>query len=187
MAQREKILLTVMAVMLFCIVNLIAYTKLYEPRLKKALAAEKTAEKQLIERRADLAAREEMEGSIAWLARCEGKPQNYQDAQADLQKLMKQQAKNQGLEMIKEAILDWSQGSYYDRVRVSNRVKGKEDAIQRWILSLHQPEKLQVATRISVKPQASDLTQVECTVEVEKYFVPALEDEEEDLTPEEGL
>lgn len=172
MNSREKTLFVTLLVVLFGIANVLAYKKFYEPKVAKA---ESAATKAKVERGRALLVlekREEMEPEMTFLRQAEGKPTTYQEAQADLQDLVKKEADRRDLETRSEDILPWLEGTYYSRVRVRYKVNGMEQQVQQWVMVLHQPKQLQVVTKLEIKPQSNDPTRVDCEVEIEKWFVP---------------
>ena len=172
MNSREKTLFVTLLVVLFGIANVLAFKKFYQPRVEKANSVAAKAEVELGRSLMVLEKADELESEITFLERAEGKPTTYQEAQADLQDLVKKEADRRELVTRSEDILPWLEGSHYNRVRVRYKVNGMEQQVQQWLMVLHQPRQLQVVTKLDIKPQSNDLTRVDCELEIEKWFVP---------------
>lgn len=173
MSDREKKLLAVMLIALFIIANFFAYTAVLAPKLAADQAREMKAKSKLRQAEQVMAQKAEWEQTIDWLARAEGEPTTYQDANAQLQSYMQNAAQRQGLETPSrgQEILDPIQGSNYDRVRIKQKVIGPEQKVQRWLLDIHRPKQLQVITKFDIQPQKTNTTVAECEVVVEKWFI----------------
>lgn len=179
MNSREKTLFLTLLVVLFGIANVLAYKKFYEPKVARAESAATKAKLELDRALMVLERTEEMEPEMTFIKRAEGKPTTYQEAQADLQELVKKEADRRGLETRSQDILPWLEGTHYSRVRVRYKVNGMEQQVQQWVMVLHQPSQLQVVTKLEIKPQSNDPTRVDCELEIEKWFVPETKGGEE--------
>ncbi len=172
MKSREKALLIAFLVVLFGVANVLAFKKFYQPRMKNAESAINQSEQELNRSLMVLEKGDELEPEMAFLERAEGEPTTHQEAQADLQDLVKKEADRRGLTTRSEDILPWLEGKYFNRVRVRYKVNGTERQVQQWVMVLHQPRQLQVVTKLDIKPQGNDLTRVDCELEIGKWFVP---------------
>lgn len=171
MTSREKNLLIVLGIALFIILNFVAFTMVYEPRVNKAVFAKGKAESELKLAQVTLAKRDSLEPDRRWLESTGEIVTTPQLAQSQLQSLLRKQADARNLDTRDEQILQYIPGVHFDRVRVLYKCTGMEDRIQQWLFSIHQPKQRQVITKLELKPQSNDLTRVECTVEVEKWII----------------
>lgn len=172
MNSREKTLFVTLLVVLIGVANVLAYKKFYEPRIAKAESSTRKAQEELSRSLMVLEKTDDLEPEIIFLENAEGEPTTYQEAQAELQDLVKKEADRRNLETRSENILPWLEGVFYNRVRVRYKVNGMEQHVQQWVMALHQPRQLQVLTKLEIKPQSNDPTRVDCEIEIEKWFVP---------------
>ena len=177
MSPREKNLLILLLSALFVVFNFLVFKNFYEGKKTSFSARKQTAENKLKQAEAVMKSGDRWNKAGSWLERSEGKPLAYQTAQATLQAYVEREAKKRGLITRDQRILPWQEGDHYQRVRVRYKVSGREQQIQQWLMTLRQNRQLQVLTKFEIKPVNNDLTQVDCEVEVEKFIVPA-DDEE---------
>ncbi len=177
MTPREKNLLFLMLGVLFVMFNFFAFKNLYEVKKSTLSARQLTAENKLNQEKTLMKVEGSWNKAADWLQRVEGKPMATQTAEAALQTLVEREAKKKGLIVRDQKVLPWEQGEHYQRVRVKYKVSGRDQQIQQWLMTLRQNRKLQVITRFLMKPVNNDLTQVDCEVEVEKYFLPQGDEE----------
>ena len=173
MSDREKKLLLFLGAALFIIVNLIAVSKFYLPKVRVAEASKRQAELDLMSAENTLAFRDESTPQMDWLDRSGTVVSDPNRARSELQQYVRKQAVARRLDVKKDDIAEFQPGVHFGRVKVSFRANGNERDVIGWLNSIHRVEQRQVVTKLEMKPQASDLKRLEVEVEVEKWIIPA--------------
>jgi hypothetical protein len=175
MSPREKKLLMFMGGTLFVILNLILLNTVFLPRLQAAKAAVQAAETSLTTATSKIDQFEYFEPRMDWVERSGTAASDRFQVQSELQQFLRRQATARRLEIRDEDILDYVEGEYFGRVKVSCKVTGMEREVISWLTSIHRIEQRQVITMLEMKPQNNDLTRIEVEVEVAKWIIPAEE------------
>lgn len=171
MSPREKNLLIFLGATLFIILNFVGYSSFYSPLIKKAESEKRIAEKKLKLSEIMLSQGEDLEPDIQWLERSGAVTAIPTTAQSKLDAELRKQASNRKVEMRNSQILPFQAGEHFTRVRVLCKVAGTERNVFTWLTSIHKTNQRQVITKMELKPMRSDLTRVECDVEVEKWII----------------
>jgi hypothetical protein len=174
MSSREKRLLLFLSIAGFIVLNLFGYkqydAKCEDFRREKAAATQALRDAKLFRDSSQHVAAE-----MDWLAAHEP-PQSAaaQDIQNTLQQLAVKEAEKFGLEVKRQKLMpaDETQGNHYNRAKVEFVVNGKEDALYKWLDSLHSPDQLRAVTSLRLSPDRDDDTKIDCTVVVDQWFVP---------------
>jgi len=150
MSPREKNLLIILGLALFIILNFVAYSSFYSPMIKKAAGEKRIAEDKLRLSEMTLTQGEDLDPEIQWL-----------------------EARAKKIELRDSRILPFQPGQHFTRVRVLCKVVGAERDVFSWLATIHRTNQRQVITKMELSPMKTDLTKVECEVEVEKWIIVA--------------
>ncbi|MCX6874089.1 MAG: hypothetical protein NTW21_09820 [Verrucomicrobia bacterium] len=173
MSPREKKLLIFFALGGFLVLNLLGFkffaTKQLAIRSQHAQAVTQLQTAQMIS-----TSREEVEPQMAWLAKVEPQPTDYQPVQTALQALAEKEVAAVGLTLKSQKLLPTEQkpGLHFHRVKVQLTVLGSEESLYRWFDHLNSPDNLRCVTYIRLSPNKEDDTKIDCTATVEQWFVP---------------
>ena len=174
MTDREKRLVYMLTGAAFVVVNLGVYKKVYEVRSKAADSKLVAAQATLSQATTLIETREIYETEMKWLGQNEPKRSSVQQAQTKLQQLVQSYAKGQGLTTkstkLQTSITD--PGLNYHRVRIQVEVNGMEQALFRFLTTLHSPKDSRAVTLLRLNPQKSDDTRIDCQVMIEQWFTP---------------
>ena len=138
MNDREKKLLVLVGVIVFLILNLAAWSLVYSPRKKAAVAKEKEYVGKMVLAKAQEVELTEIQPQVDWLKRNEQKMvKSWQKALADLESLANREAQRRGLtvKQVKPMNASDVEGLDLHRARVEIEVSGREQV-------LFQPGKL---------------------------------------------
>ena len=171
MTSREKNLLIVLGLALFIILNFVAYSTFYAPIIKKAAREKRDAESKLRASEMTLSRGGELDSDIQWLERSGTATDKPISAQTKLNAELQKQARSKGVEVLESRILPFQTGQHFTRVRVICKVRGTEREVFSWFALIHRTNQRQVITKMELKPMKTDLTKVECEVEVEKWII----------------
>lgn len=176
MSPREKKLLLFFAAAGFIILNVAAFSWYSKTSLR--IAGEKTqARSQLSTAEAFRASSEQVLDEMEWLAEHEPEPSAYQDVQTRLQQLAEREAQATGLTLKSQKLLPTdTTGVHYHRVKVQLNVTGTEQSLYRWFDRVNSPEQFRAATLIRLSPNREDDTKIDCTADIEQWFVPTQAD-----------
>jgi len=173
MSPREKNLLIILGLALFIILNFVAYSSFYSPMIKKAAGEKRIAEDKLRLSEMTLTQGEDLDPEIQWLERSGTATDTPTNAQTKLQADIKNQARAKKVELRDSRILPFQPGQHFTRVRVLCKVVGAERDVFSWLATIHRTNQRQVITKMELSPMKTDLTKVECEVEVEKWIIVA--------------
>lgn len=175
MSDREKKLLSLFLVAGFLVLNFLGYSY-YQTTSLAVKAKHDKAERELRTARIIQASGQEIIDQMEWLRDHEPAPTDAQDAQVKLYKFCIQAASLNGLVFDeKDAELlahDEEPGNHYQRAKVLIKVTGPEPAVYSWLHQINVPAELRHATRLEMKPNAKDDTQIDCAATIEQWFVP---------------
>lgn len=174
MSAREKKLLIFFSIAGFILLNFIAYS-FYQKKVTATNAALADAEQKLTQAEIIRTSRDQVADEMEWLAKYEPEPATNQDVQTKLQQLCEKEATAAGLTIESQKPLPTTEpeGAHYHRAHIQLKVTGNEQALYRWFDRLNMPEELRMATHIILSPNKKDDTLIDCTAEVEQWFVPA--------------
>ena len=173
MSAREKRLLIFFSIAGFIIIHLLGY-KFYEAKRSDVQRAKNTARQALADAKMFRDSSQRVAGEMDWLAGHEPPPAAAQDVQNTLQKYAEEGATRQSLTIKRQKLLPATEnpGSRYNRAKIEFVVNGKEDALYRWLDSLHSPDQFRALTSLRLSPDREDDTKIDCTVVVDQWFVP---------------
>ena len=175
MNDREKKLLVLVGVIVFLILNLAAWSLVYSPRKKAAVAKEKEYVGKMVLAKAQEVELTEIQPQVDWLKRNEQKMvKSWQKALADLESLANREAQRRGLtvKQVKPMNASDVEGLDLHRARVEIEVSGREQVLFQWLDPLNSPSDLRAVTSLIISPKKDDDTQVDCQVRLEQWFVP---------------
>lgn len=174
MSSREKRLLIFFAAAGFLVLNFLG-VKFYQAERIKVRAKLAEARQQLQTAEIISASREQVAEEMDWLEENEPEPAASQDVQTKLQKFCESEAQAAGLtiKIQRPMPTDTSAGLYFHRAKFQFTLLGREENLYRWLDKVNVPADLRMATQIRLSPNKEDDTQVDCTVVVEQWFVPA--------------
>ncbi len=173
MSPREKKLLIFFGIGGFAVLNLLGFNSFMKAQasitgqhaqaLTKLNSAKRISE-----------SREEITPQIEWLAANEPRPTDYQLVQTSLQEFADKEVTAAGLTPKSQKLLPTdTTGPYFHRVKIKLTVSGPEAALYRWFSRLNSVETLRCVTYIRLSPNKENDTLIDCTADVEQWFVPA--------------
>lgn len=173
MSPREKTLLLFFASAAFLLLNFLGFRLFADHRTSlqnkrsAALVELETAER-------FRASSEDILDEMDWLAEHEPEPQPFQDVQNALQQLAESEATAAGLTIKTQKLLptDTTSGVHYHRAKVQISVTGSEEALYRWFDRINVPQQFRSATLLRISPNREDDTRIDCTADIEQWFVP---------------
>jgi len=173
MSPREKKLLLFFSAAGFIMLNVAAFS--WYSKTSARIAIEKSeARTKLDTAEMFRISREQVMDEMSWLAKHEPEPAAYQDVQTRLQQLAEREARTTGLTIKNQKLLptDTTSGIHYHRARVQFNVTGTEQALYLWLDRLNFPDQLRATTQIRMSPNREDDTKIDCTADIEQWFVP---------------
>ena len=175
MSKREQNLLNLLLMALVIAGALLAYRKVYEPRLAKAKSQLANAEQKLQIAEATSKHKDLFIEEQEWLTNYQPEPVSQQSAQSKLQEYCSTVAKRNNLEIKSESLLPayTPEGTFYHRAKIDLLVVGKEKSFYNWLTALDNPQIFQRITFLSLYPNKADDTLIEAKVVIEKWYIPA--------------
>lgn len=178
MSSRERNLLLLLALGGFFLLNFFGFN--YASKVSETIKKEKSAaELELIEARNYSARRDELQPQMEWLAAHMPEPSVYQTKQSDLQQFTESEANKVGLTIrpnSQKLLPTNTEGKHFHRVKVQLDLIGTNKALFDWFAAVNDPLAFRAATKIRLSPDREDNTKINCTVEVEQWFVPSTDD-----------
>ena len=173
MSPREKKLLIFFGIGGFAVLNLLGFnyfmkaqtaiTGQYAQAVTKLDSAKRISE-----------SRDEIAPQIEWLAANKPLPTDFELVRSDLQEFAAKEVTAAGLtSKSQKPFPPDTTGPYFHRVKVKCTVTGPEAALYRWFSRLNSVEKLRRVTYIRLSPNKEDEALIDCTADVEQWFVPA--------------
>lgn len=166
--RNEKILLILLAVILFVGGNIFGYRW-----LAKKQSDLNIAEKQL---KADQAeAKVSLQGAGTWAQRKEWitahqpKMGDEGETKAAVLNYVTKGAHDNKLEILEQNLNDVSHGSSGTRINVSVKVKGSMQDLVKWMTALEKPEDFYAVSNFSLKADQDQKSMV-CTLQIARYF-----------------
>lgn len=172
MSDREKKLLLLLGLAAFAILNVFGiswFSKQDDKLESQRIEAEGSV--QMAE--AYSAKYETVAGEMEWLAKHRPQARAGQIVGTELEQYAFNQANTFELTVKRRAIKPVDEaGRHFHRAKVEFNVTGKEAALYSWLDRLQMPDQLRAITFLRLLPDAKDDTLIDCTVEVDQWFVP---------------
>jgi hypothetical protein len=173
MSPREKQLLILFSIAGLLIIHVIGYNY-YETKSSELQRTKNNARQALSDAKMFRDRSRQVADEMEWLAKHEPEPAAALNVQNSLQQFAEQQATRMGLTIKRQklptAVEDKT--SHYSRAKIEFILNGKEDALYQWLDSVHSPDQFRAVTSIRMSPDRDDDTKIDCTVEVDQWFVP---------------
>lgn len=171
MSDREKQLLSILAIAGFIIANVFLFS-LFSQKSSLATTQLDAAKANLQQAIALQESSSQLAEQMDWLAKTEPEPNNYQTVQTELQQFADAQAKNLGLTVKSEFLPTDQSGVHYHRAQVKITLTGREQAIYSWFSAINDPAAFRAAYQIRISPNADD-TLIDCSATLSQWFPPA--------------
>lgn len=184
MNEREKKLIFILFGAAFLIVNVFLFTSYTAAKQKKEAAIEKN-KKSLALKKKEIDESDERIDEMNWLIDHEPGEGSHAAVRAELVTFTEQSARRNGVTSksrpvpVPENIEE--QGAFRT-AQVKMIVNAPDREFYRWLVELQNPEKSRSVTRIRVNPQRDDPTRIDCELELTQWFLPATEDNTEEVT-----
>lgn len=196
MNDREKKLVLLLGVAAFVIVNVFGISKYksFKTKLSRDLieARGEVDRARMIRDNYDL-----VEDEMIWVQDHLPVPKAGQMVATELEQYATSQATSHQLTLKGRSIRPNDEsGINFHRAKVEFKVSGREESFYRWLDRLHAPDQFRAVTSMRLTPEAKDDTNIDATIEVEQWYIPAGEgdsalpedvpEDEEEATPEES-
>lgn len=184
MNEREKKLIFLLFGAAFIIVNIFLFTSYTEAKQKKKTALQKNAA-ELDLKKKEIEASDERISEVDWLIEHEPKKGTHADVRADLVNFTEKSAQKKGVSLKRRPspmppIPD--EAGRYNTARVEVFVNAADPELYSWIAELQNPEESRSVTFLRIKSLRDDPHRVDCELVLTQWFVPAGDEETEEVT-----
>ncbi|WP_035615420.1 hypothetical protein [Haloferula sp. BvORR071] len=171
MSDREKKLVLVFGLAAFFLINLFGISRFrsFRDEVKRDL---ETAKKSIDTAEENRAAYDGRVDELNWLSEHRPEGKDRQTVETELVGYTESQATAAQLTIKRRKIQPSVETGIFHRARVEFVVNGTETALYRWLDRLQMPEQFRAITFMRLSPDAKDDTLIDCTINVEQWFIP---------------
>jgi phosphoenolpyruvate-protein kinase (PTS system EI component) len=166
--RNEKILLAILAVILFVAGNLFGYRWIAK-RESDLRVTEATLKADQVEAKVALLQSNTWAQRKEWIASNQPKMGDEGETKAAVLEHVLKGARDNKLEILEQNLNDLQQGAAGTRVNVSVKVKGSMQDLVKWLTALEKPEEFYAVSTFSLKADQDQKSMV-CSVQIARYF-----------------
>jgi len=166
--KNEKVLLAILAAIVFVSGNVFSYRWLAQKQSSLQLAYAQLRADQA-EAKIDLQESDLWAQRKAWVSDHEPPLGDEGDAKAQVLEYVLKGARDNKLEIMEQSLNDVQHGAGGTRVNVSVKVKGPMQGLCKWLTDLQKPDQFYAISSFSLKAD-QDLKSMVCTLQIARYF-----------------